>query len=146
MVVKRSIFFLSIALLIALPLIIKKGYWLLHSQKTEGVFSFEGMGDALDQIRSSYSVNYFIHGRDTVWFEGLGNLPVESGTTIPVRYQTDNPSDALVGTFMGIWAGTVIYGGIPLLVLLVIFLNPDAIPYRSKIRLSLKKPFIEIIT
>jgi len=126
-------------------MLVAKILWLYHSQKTDGIFAFAGMGNSGEQVKLSYSVIYFKYGKETIWFDGLGNLQLKPGTRIPIRYQTNNPSDAKVDIFDGIWMDTIIYGGLPLLVLIVIFLQPDIVPWRSKIRVSPKKPFIQII-
>ncbi len=44
-----------------------------------------------------------------------------------------------------IWGGTVIYGGIILLVLIAISVHPEIVPYKSKVQLLTKKPFIRVV-
>jgi hypothetical protein len=146
MIVRRTSFFLALSSLIIVPLLANKIIWLANSKKTTGIFSFQGGGNALDQIRMSQSFMYYTLGKDTIWFEGLPHLNLKEGQTVPVRYQPDNPSDVKLDTFLGIWGVTAIYGGLPLLVLLVLFLHPEIVPYRSKLRLTRKKPFIEIVS
>src|SRR5437016_12470072 len=128
MVVHRTKFFLALFFILIIPLLANKIFWLIHSQKTEGIYAFKGGGNALDQIRQSFSVIYFKHGRDTVWFNGPGFLNLQRGTIVPIRYQPANPSNAMVDTFFSIWTSTLIYGGIPLLILFVIFLHPEVVP------------------
>jgi len=145
MVIHRTKFFLALALIIMTPFLASKIIWLTHSQKTEGILAFEGMGESGEQIRLDYSVIHFKHGKDTIWFNGLGNLHLQAGMPVPVRYQTGNPSDAKVDIFVSIWGDTLVYGGIPLFILLILFLHPKVVPRRSKLRLSHKKPFIRIV-
>jgi hypothetical protein len=45
-------------------------------------------------------------------------------------------------TFPGIWGDTLVYSGIPALILLVLFLHPLVAPWGSRIKLTAKKPFI----
>jgi hypothetical protein len=145
MIIQRTKFFIILFLIIIIPLLLGKFFWLMHSEKTNGIFAFEGMGYAGDQLRPDYSVIYFRHGKDTVFFNGLGNLHLHPGDMIPVRYQSGNPLDAKVDIFAAIWGDSVVYGGIPLLMLLVIFIHPHVVPRRSKLSLTYKKPFIKIV-
>ena len=145
MVMHRTKFFLALFIILMAPLLAYKAIWLIHSQKTIGLMAFAGQGNAGDQITRPYSVIYFKHGKDTIWFNGLGNLHIHPGTPIPVRYQVGDPSDAKVDIFVGIWGDTLVYGGTPLAILLVMFLHPDVVPRRSKVRLTLQKPFVKLI-
>jgi len=145
MVMAKTTFFLALFLLIIIPLLVPKAIWLIHSQKATGFMAFTGQGNAGDQIVRPYSAIYFQHGKDTIWFNGLGNLHIKPGTPIPVRYQVDNPYDARVDIFEGIWGDTLVYGSAPLIILLVMFLHPEVVPRRSKIRLTLQRPFIKLI-
>ncbi|HEY8894570.1 MAG TPA: DUF3592 domain-containing protein, partial [Niastella sp.] len=125
--------------------VLYKAVWLLQSKKTTGVFAFESYGPALDQIRFPYSIIYFLHGKDTVWFKGPGHLQLKAGDKVPVRYLSATPTQAKLDTFKSIWIGTIIYGGIPLLVLLVICLHPEIVPYKAKIILTRKSPFVRLL-
>ena len=145
MVVHRTKFFLGLFLLLIIPLLLNKIVWLIQSKKTSGIYAFDEAGNALDQIRTTSSVFYFKHGSDTVWFKWPGSLKLKPGAIVPIRYRPANPSDAIVDTFVSIWGATTVYGGIPLLILFVIFLHPEIVPRKSKLRLTLKRPFIQII-
>jgi hypothetical protein len=145
MLLHRVKFFLALSGLIAAPLLINKFVWLARSKKTAGVFSFQGGGNALDQMRMTHSILYFNLGKDTIWFEAPSNLDLQEGQAVSVRYQPANPSDVRLNTFLGIWGATAIYGGIPLFVLLIIFLHPEIVPYSAKLRLTRKKPFVFIV-
>lgn len=140
----RSSFFLLLFLLLMIPLLASKTFWLLHSQKTKGIMAFETRGTLGDQVPLTYSLIYFKHGKDTIWFNGVPGLGLTSGEIVPVRYQPANPSDAKIDRFIALWGDTLVYGGIPFLMLLVIFLHPDVVPRRAKIRLSTKRPFVYI--
>ncbi len=145
MVLHRHIFFLALFLIPVVFLAGNKIVWLWHSKKHTGTLYFKGRGNALEQFSAPYSIIYFKLGKDTVWFERQGSLQFKRGDKVPIRYQTGNPSDAEVDNFRCIWGATVIYGGLPLLVLLVIALHPHIIPFHSKIHLTLRKPFIRIV-
>ena len=106
--------------------------------------SFEGHAQT-GQIGHVYSVVWFVAGHDTVWFNGNDNILFKEGETVPVRYQVNHPSDARLNIFPSIWGDTIVYGGIPVSVLLIIFLHPGIVPRRSKIRLNAKRPVIEIV-
>jgi hypothetical protein len=145
MVFRQITLFSGILILYATAIILPKIIWLSHSQKTNGIFSFEGKGSAGERIQLSYSFIYFNYGNEKIWFKGLGNMHLKEGSTVPVRYQTNDPSDAKVDTFYGIWADTVVYGGEPLLILVCIFLHRGIFPPGSRILIKLKKPFLSII-
>ena len=146
MVMPRTKFFLALFLLFITPLVLYKTIWLLQSKKTTGTFAFESYGPALDQIRFPYTMIYFMVGKDTVWFKGPGLLNLKPGDLVPVRYLPRNPSNAKLDTFKSIWFGTIIYGGIPFLILLVIFLHPEIVPYRNKVMVRWKKPFVWVVS
>ena len=145
MIIRRSIFFLTLALLIILPVLTVKLIWIAGTKTTTGIKAFEGMGNALDQLRATYSVIYFKHGQDTVWFNSPTDLSYRPGDLVPVRYRIADPSDARMNTLTGIWVGSLIYGSIPLILILLIFLHPQIVPRRSRISLSGKKPFIALL-
>jgi hypothetical protein len=145
MVIPRTRFFLALFLLLIVPLLLFKVVWLMQSKKGKGIFAFEGRGNALDQMRTSFSDIYFINGRDTMWFKGPGGLHLKPGAIVSIRYQPNNPSDAKIDTFKSIWGATAVYGGIPLLVLLAISLHPEIVPYRSNVELTRRKPFLRVV-
>jgi hypothetical protein len=145
MVIRRTIFFLLLFLLIVTPFLAGKLWWLAHSRKAEGVLFLEGKGEAGDQMPLNYTLICFRLGKDTIWFNGLGNLHLPEDTRLPVRYQTANPYDARVNIFEGIWGDTVVYAGIPVLMLVAVFLHPLVVPRRKKVLLTLKKPYVRII-
>jgi len=145
MLINRTTFFVTLFLALLIPLLGSKIIWLTHSEKTQGIVAFEGKGNAGDQIRLDYSVIWFRYKEDTIWFNGFGNLRLPPGTPIPIRYQAGNPTDAKVDIFPAIWGDTLVYGGIPLLMLICVFLHPDVVPRRSRLCLSYKRPFIRIV-
>jgi hypothetical protein len=145
MIFRRTIFFLILFLLIVTPFLASKLWWLAHSRKATGMLFLEGRGEAGDQMPLDYTLIYFRLGKDTIWFNGLGNLHLPEGTRLPVRYQPGNPYDARVNIFEGIWGDTVVYAGIPVLMLIVVALHPTVVPRRKKVLLTLKKPYIYII-
>ena len=145
MLVNRTVFFGVLCLIVFACLAAGKIYWLLNSRKVKAVFVMEERGNALEQIRITHSNLYFTLGKDTIRFDGPLNLHLNTGDTIAARYNINNPSDARVLTFFGMWGSTIAYGGLPLFVLLICALHPQIVPYRSKLRLSVRKPFIQII-
>jgi hypothetical protein len=144
MIIQRTKFFLLVFLLILVVDFTPKIAWLSHTQRTKGVIEIVGKGEAGDQVPLSYTIISFHVGKDSISFNGLGNLRMHPGDSIPVRYRTDDIRDVKVDVFAGIWGDTLIYGGIPTLMLLVMFLHPNLVPRRSKIRLTTRKPFIRI--
>ena len=105
-----------------------------------------GKGNALDQVRTTKSYLSFRHENNTISFTQLGNLPFKEGEQVPIVYQKTNPADAHVDSFMCIWGATAFYVGVPLLMLFITAIHPDIVPYSSRIRVSIKKPFFQIVS
>jgi hypothetical protein len=141
----RTKFFLVLISLWVIPLVSYRVIWLLQSKRATGLFAFQSYGPALDQIRFPYSVIYFKVGKDTIFFKAPPHLRLSKNAVVTVLYQPRNPEDARLDSFKAIWSGTIIYGGIPLLFLIVIFLHPEIIPYRSKVELRAKSPFVRVV-
>lgn len=145
MVIRRNTFFLVLALVYLLIAGGPKLIWFLNSQKTTGIFAFQGRGNALDQLPERASFIYFRHGNDTIWFKALAGLGLPENAPVPVRFQKNNPQNARIDNFRGIWLSTIVYGALPFLVLIVAFIHPHIVPWRSRILLIRRKPFIKII-
>ncbi len=145
MVIRQITLFISIFLLYSTPIILPKIIWLSQSRKTNGIFSFEGKGSAGERIQLSYSFIHFKYGNRIIWFKGLGNMHLKEESVVPVRYQKNDPADAIVDTFYGIWGAVVVYGGEPLVILICIFLHRGIFPPGSRILITLKKPYLSII-
>ena len=84
-------------------------------------------------------------GKDTVWFNSTDNLFFEPGQQVTVLYQQEDPRNARVNVFADLWGDTVVYGGIPAIILLVIFIHPHIIPYKKKVKLANQQPFIHLV-
>jgi hypothetical protein len=145
MVIRRNTFFLLLTLIYIIAIAGPKLVWVLGSQKTTGIFAFQGRGNALDQFPESSSFIFFMNGNDTVWFKATGGLGLPEGSPVAVRFRKNNPTDAKIDNLRGIWLPNIIYGSLPFLVVIVIFLHPHIIPWRSKIVLIPRKPFIKVI-
>jgi hypothetical protein len=161
MLMRKSQFFGLLFLLIAMPFWVTRAIWVLRSRKVQGVMGFAGLGFAGDQVKEDYSVIGFpvlkragaasgAAGEggpccDTIWFNGLGNLSYKPGQAVPVRYQPKNVYDARVDIFVGIWGDTLVYSGIPVLMLLAVFLHRKVVPWGSKLRLLAKPPYIRVL-
>jgi len=143
MTFNKPLFFLLLLSIIIAPFLIYKITWLARSVKVNGEMGFVGKSYAGTYVHN-YSNIRFMAGKDTIWFNGIDNIFFKEGETVPVRYPKDNPYKARIDTFAAIWGDTVVYGGIPVIILLALFLHPAVIPHRSKIRLNNKKPFVEI--
>jgi hypothetical protein len=146
MVIRRNTFFLLLALLYIAVVAGPKLVWFFSSQKTTGIFAFQGHGNALDQFPEWSGFIYFIYRNDTIWFKTPGRIDLPEGSPIAVRFSKNNPQDARIDKFRGIWLPTIVYGSLPFLVLLVTFLHPAIVPWRSRIVLIPRKPFIKVIT
>ena len=144
MLVRRNTFFLILFIILISPFVVRNLVWLAGSVKTTGTVSFIGRAFAGREM-DFYSVVWFVAGKDTVWFNGKNSILFAEGRQVPVRYQKANPPDARLDTFLSIWGNTVVYGGLLEFVLLAVFLHPQIFPYRSKIRLLSRKPFMQIV-
>jgi len=142
----KPLFFLLLALLVAGPWWIARFIWVMRSQRTQGIYQFAGNGFAGDQVKEDYSVISFKVGEKTIWFNGLGNLRFRPGQSILILYWKDNPYDARVANFEGIWGDTLVYSAIPILILLVMFLHRAVVPWGSVVRLTANRPFLQIIS
>ena len=144
MIIHRTKFFLLLFVIAMTPFLFYKIWWIAHSSKTNGVMGFVGRSYT-GQIGHEYAVIIFKAGEKTFWFNGNDNIFFRTGETVPVRYQQKNPYEARINIFVSMWGDTLVYGGIPLLILLVIFFHPEIIPRRSKVMLVAGKPFIRIV-
>ena len=145
MVIRRNPFFLLVTVIYFTVVVSPKLVWVLGTEKTIGIFSFQGYGNALEQFPERSSFIYFIYRNDTVWFKGPGGLGLPEDSPIPVRFHKNNPRDAKIDNFRSIWMPTIVYGTMPFLVVIVIFFHPHIIPWRSRIVLIPRKPFIKVI-
>lgn len=143
MTLNKFSFFLLLLCIVTAPFLVYKITWLVRSVKVNGEMGFIGKsyGGAYVHV---YSNIHFMAGKDTIWFNGNDNIFFKEGETVPVRYPKSNPYEARIDTFAAIWGDTVVYGGIPVIILLALFLHPAVIPRGSRVRLSTKKPWIEI--
>ena len=144
MIISRIKCFLLLLLIAVTPFAGYTLWWLAHSEKTTGTMWYHGKSYT-GQLVHEYSAIKFIAGKDTAWFNTKDNIIFKPGEIVPVRYQANNHYDAKVDMFIEIWGNTVVYGGELALIVIIIFLHPGIIPRRSKIRLGIKRPFIQII-
>jgi hypothetical protein len=144
MLISRTRFFLAAFILLITPFLLYKIGWLIRSEKVIGTMSFVGKSYT-GQLSHVYSVIWFMNGKDTIWFNGMDEILYEKGERVPVRFIPSDPSSARIDTFSSIWADVLGFGGVPALMLLLVFLHPDIVPRQSKIRLVARKPFIQIV-
>ncbi|MBC7849757.1 MAG: DUF3592 domain-containing protein [Chitinophagaceae bacterium] len=139
----RISFFGILLFVILTPFICSKLLWLSRTQTTTGIASFTGKSMAGTYVHV-YTNVFFIVGTDSIWFKGLDNVLFKEGEKVSVRYNPADPHQATLNNFASIWGGTLVYGGIPVILLLAIFLHPQIIPYKSRIRLAARMPLITI--
>lgn len=144
MVLSRNSFFFALFILIISPFLLHKFVWLSGTVETTGVSSF--IGKSIEgQIPFRYSVIMFTAGKDSLFVNTSANIFYDKGEKLSVRYRQDNPRDARVNDFAGIWGDTVSYSGVLLMILLISFFHPDLIPRGSRIVFKKTKPFIEVV-
>ena len=142
--ISRTTFFCYVLLMVTAPFIGHTLWWLAHSQTTTGSMRFVGKSYT-GQLVHTYSVIRFFAGRDTVFFNTNDNILFIPGQVVPVRYQIRNPAGAKVDMFVEIWGDTLVYGGMFVLLVIIVFLHPGIVPYRAKIWIGLQKPFLRAI-
>jgi len=145
MLLKRIFFFLILFAIVVIPVISARIVWICSAKSAVGRVAFQGM-DIAGQMQRHYSVIMFSStGRDTVFFNTGDNELYIKDQQLPILFQPDNPADARLDTFFGLWMDSVMYGGIFLLLILIIFLHPAIIPYGARICLQKKRPFIKLV-
>ena len=147
MLLTRNQFFLVLSILLLGPFYVPRTLWLIHSGKATGRGWFVGHTLELQGDVSQHLVIIFKAGNDSVFFNG-GGRKFHVGDSVPVRYQKDNPSDARINTFQGMWEDALINSLVPLLTLLILFITPGRfdplIPWKARVRIGIK-PLIKII-
>ena len=143
MIIRRTPFFLGLLAITIIPFFTYKFAWIAGSVKTTGIAEFQGKSYT-GQIAHVYMNIRYNTGKDTLWFNGNDNILYKEGQPVPVRYQKSDPSNARLDIFPSMWGDTLVYGSIPVSILLLLFLHPHIIPYRSRLKLTRKLPFILI--
>lgn len=143
MTVSRNRFFAFLVVLI-MPFFIPRLIWLQRSQALTGSVSFTGK-DQAGQFMHTYAVVTFRVNDSLYWFKGPDNMLYPEGTSIPVLYQPARPSDARIQSFLSVWGDLLVYAGIPFLLLFMLFIHPEIIPWKKKIRLQLATPWIAVV-
>jgi hypothetical protein len=145
MIIKRNHFFLMLFLLMVVPIIAAKLYWVSSASKTKGVMAFQGK-EISGQLRRTYAVITFsATGKDTVFFNSADDESFSPGQSVPVLYQRSRPTEAKVDTFTGLWMDTVIYSGLFFLFISGVFFHTQNITKRARVQLLLKRPFIKLV-
>ena len=145
MIFSRTKFFILLTLLVLSPVIGVKLWWLVSARKANAKMAFAGK-EISGQLVRNYSVMMFsVTGTDTIFFNTGDQELYQPGQVLPVLYQPDEPSDARVNRFWSIWQETVVIGGVLAVIILIVFLHPDIIPYRAKVRVTFNKPFIQCV-
>jgi hypothetical protein len=143
MLLSKNQFFFLLLFIVLSPFLGTNVVWLLRSQKTTGKVQGIGHHTGMNLGTSSYALVSFETAKDTVWFQGV-DQEYELGDKVPVRYQTANPSDARIATFLSLWGDTFAYGTVAFIFWVVCFLSKDLVPKSAKVRIG-KKPFIQLI-
>ena len=141
--IRRLSFIALLLLLFVCPFYLTNLLWLIRSEKTVGTAAFQGKEFA-GQLVHNYTVVMFVVKKDTFFYNTSDNIFFDPGADVPIRYQKGNPVDAKLGTWSGIWMGSIFYSAMPLLIILILLAHPSLIPYRSTIRVSFKHPFVFI--
>lgn len=149
MLISGARFFVFLFFLLVGPFIGQKLFWLMHSGSVTGRVYFMGHTLNNDGSISSHQVIIFGVGKDSVTFTSNVNFRLPDNTAVPVRYAISNPYDARIDKFISIWGDTLVYLLNPVGFWLVLLLTPNRfdplIPWRSKVLLRRRRPFIRVI-
>ena len=134
MTIPRTYLVLVLFVVFVCPFLILRLIWLSDSVATNGTKYFTGHGNVGSVLGlSTYPLIQFTVGNDTIEFKGNMNIPMEDGQRVPIRYQHDDPSDARINTFKGMWADVAVYSAGPFMVFLALLFTPGLIPRYLKI-------------
>lgn len=142
MLISRNQFFLILLFLVVMLALVPRLIWLFNSERITGEVSFTGKSQA-GQFMHTYAVVQFRYNDSLFLFNGPDNLLFEDDTPVPVRFNPDQPAEARIDQFVSIWGDRLLYAGIPIVLLLIIFFQPDIFPY--VIRLQKSHPLISLI-
>jgi hypothetical protein len=148
MLIRRSLFFSWLFLLLVGPFPGYRFYWLSRTRRVGGRVYFTGHHfDPLDGISRHLNI-IFPLGKDSVEFISNVNLRLPDGAPVSVRYRVDNPEDARIDRPVCIWGDTLVYVLSPLGIWLVLLLTPNRfdplIPWGSAVQLLSRRPFLRI--
>jgi hypothetical protein len=144
MIIGKIPFFLILFLILLIPTLAPRVIWLARSRATMGTMGFEGHGTAGEQIQLTNTYIYYHLRNERICFKSIPGLGYREGDPVPVRYLPADLNDARVNTFLGVWGDLLVFAGIPALILLISFLHPDVVPWGSRLRLTLKRPYIRL--
>lgn len=132
----KTQFVVLLMCLIVLPIIVFNLVWLFNATKTKGTMCFMGKSQDGQLVRIYPVIMFSSTGRDTIFFNGKTDVNLNPGNPISILYQKNEPADARVNSFGGLWADTIIYAGIPFLILLIIYLHPAVIPWDCSVEVG----------
>ena len=136
--------FISLLLfLIVVPILVINLVWLSNSISTTGTMCFMGKSQDGQLVRTYPVIKFSQKGKD-IFFNGKSDVELNRGQAIPILYQKDDPADARINSFNGVWIDTIIYAAIPFVILLMIFFHREVIPWGSIVEVG-KRPFLRII-
>jgi hypothetical protein len=117
----------------------------MNSRSTVGTLEFIGHGNLGSALgMSTYPVIMFVVGSDTFHFNGAVNPELRRGQQISVRYLKQDPDDAKINSLLSLWGDTLAYSLGPLLVFLGLFLTPDIVPLKSKVKIG-RWPLVQVL-
>ena len=145
MTLSRKQFFIILFILLVCPFLIHKLVWLINSRSTVGTMEFVGHGNLGSALGiSTYPVIMFVVGTDTFHFNGVINTPLKRGQHLSIRYQKHDPNNAKINSLLSLWGDTLAYSLGPLLVFLGLFLTPDIVPLKSKVKIG-HWPLVQVL-
>lgn len=145
MLIRRYVFFILLLFIAIAPYFLVRLCWVASAKTTKGKVAYIGK-DISAQIPRSYSVVTFSsNGNDTLFINSTDGEILETGQRISVLYQPANPKNASINTFMSLWLDAAVYGIVIFVIIAIIFLHPEIVPYQSNIKIQLKKPLISVV-
>jgi hypothetical protein len=144
MTLTRNQFFLLLLVLFVCPFVAWRLWWLARSEKAQGRMWFDGRTIEV-QGTSHHPVYQYRLGNDSIWFHGNLDLGHRRGDIVSVRYQPGDLRNARIDAFLPLWYDTLAYLAVPFLILLIVFIKTDIVPWQSRVRLG-GKPFLKIMS
>lgn len=144
MLLSRTRFLLLVWIALLSPLVLYKVIWLAGSKKTKGVVSFQGKAYTGQFMRTYSVINFPMGGADSAYFNSPDNMLFEKGTVLDVYYHPGDPESARVGDFAGLFNDLFIPGIVITVLMTLIALHKEIIPYGSRILLSRRKPRLTV--
>jgi hypothetical protein len=144
MLLKRNLLFAILLFILCLIFLTPRLLWIHRSESVMGKVSFMGK-EQTGQFMHTYPVVQFRYRDSLYWFNGIDNLIFKEDTPVFICFDHVHPTDARINQFLSMWGDQLVYGGVMLFFLLILFIHPGIIPYKATIQIKRSRPFFSLI-